>query len=107
MSTDYILAHLIRICSLLTVGRKTSKGDYLTHTQELAMSKYDPLVPFGKNLKKVRNELGISQEKLAELSGLDRTYVSVLERGKKNPSLRIIFQLAKGLNIKPKVLLDF
>ncbi len=71
------------------------------------MNKDDPLVPFGKNLKKIRTNCKISQEKLAEEAKLDRTYISVLERGKKNPSLRIICQLARALNVEPKELLNF
>lgn len=38
---------------------------------------------FARNVKKRRNELGISQEKLAELSGLHRTYIGMIERSEK------------------------
>lgn len=71
------------------------------------MNEKDYLVLFGKNLKCLRREQHISQEKLAERSKLDRTFVSVLERGHKAPSLNTIFKLAVALQVHPKVLLDF
>ncbi|MBI2798552.1 helix-turn-helix transcriptional regulator [Candidatus Saccharibacteria bacterium] len=55
---------------------------------------------FGQRLRKIRESKGISQEKLANESGLDRTYVSGIERGRRNPSLINISKLAKGLNVK-------
>jgi len=60
---------------------------------------------FGEVLRKYRNKVGISQEKLAELADLDRTYISLLERGLRQPSLTTIFNLAKALNIKPHQLI--
>jgi transcriptional regulator with XRE-family HTH domain len=53
----------------------------------------------GKKLQALRKEAGISQEKLGELTGLDQTYISGIERGKRNPSLRSIEKLAKALNV--------
>jgi transcriptional regulator with XRE-family HTH domain len=44
-------------------------------------------------------EKGLSQEKLAELSDLDRTYVSLVERGKRIPMLTTLVKIAKGLDI--------
>lgn len=52
---------------------------------------------FGCTVKKLRTEKGISQEKLAELSGLHRTYIGSLERGKRNVSLENINKLAIAL----------
>ena len=54
---------------------------------------------FGQILRQLRSEKGLSQEDLAFESGYHRTYISLLERGKKSPSLKTIFQLAKALNI--------
>ncbi|MEW6586935.1 MAG: helix-turn-helix transcriptional regulator [Nitrospirota bacterium] len=56
---------------------------------------------FGKALKKLREDRGISQEELAYESGYHRTYISQLERGQKSPSMQTIFQLASALNVKP------
>lgn len=60
---------------------------------------------FGIVLKEYRNKMSISQEKLAFNSALDRTYISLLERGKRNPTLAIIFKIAEGLKIKPSELI--
>lgn len=56
-------------------------------------------VQFGQRLRAVRETTGVSQERLAHICGLDRTYVGTLERGKKNPSLVIVFRLAAGLGV--------
>ena len=52
-----------------------------------------------------RRELGLSQESYAHECGIDRTYVSGIERGIKNPTLKVLEKLAKGLNRKPYELL--
>ncbi len=54
---------------------------------------------FGNVLKQKRKELGFSQEKLAELCSLERTYISFLERGERKPSLNITFKIAEGLGM--------
>ena len=54
---------------------------------------------FGKVLREEREANSISQEKLAEYSDLDRTYISLLERGLRQPTISTIFKLAKALNI--------
>ena len=59
----------------------------------------DVLIRFGQNLRKIRERVGISQEKLAELAGLHRTYVSSVERGERNISLLNIDRLAKALAV--------
>ncbi len=59
----------------------------------------------GKNLKDARRRRGLSQEDLAGQAGLDRTYVSQLERGIGNPSLRILSQLAAALEVQLKDLM--
>ncbi|MED4012940.1 helix-turn-helix transcriptional regulator [Priestia aryabhattai] len=54
---------------------------------------------FGQTVKKYRQEKSISQEKLAEITGLHRTYISEVERGTRNVSLINIIKIAKGLDI--------
>lgn len=54
---------------------------------------------FGEHLKAFRIKKNISQEEFAEKAGLDRTYISGLERGLRNPSLVILFKLSSALNI--------
>lgn len=58
-----------------------------------------PEQAFGIILKELRTGLGLSQEKLAFACGLDRTFISMLERGKRQPSLTSIIILAKALSI--------
>lgn len=65
----------------------------------------DVFVRFGNRLKVVRKKVGISQEKLAELAGLHRTYVSSVERGQRNISLLNIEKLAEALNIEMRDLM--
>jgi transcriptional regulator with XRE-family HTH domain len=57
------------------------------------------MIRFGKRLREVREVAGVSQEKLAELAGLHRTYVSSIERGKRNVSLVNIERLAVALGV--------
>ena len=56
-------------------------------------------------MRERRQELGLSQEELGYRSGLDRTYVSGIERGVRNPTLRVIWRLADGLDVKASDLL--
>jgi transcriptional regulator with XRE-family HTH domain len=59
----------------------------------------DVLARFGEQLRRVRTRVGISQERLAELAGLHRTYVSSVERGLRNISLLNIDKLADALEV--------
>jgi transcriptional regulator with XRE-family HTH domain len=59
----------------------------------------DVQLRFGERLREVRQQRAISQEKLAELAGLHRTYVSSIERGERNVSLVNIERLAGALNV--------
>lgn len=61
---------------------------------------------FGLKVQAVRQGKGWSQEKLALECCLDRTYISSLERGKRNVSLINIFKIAKALNIPASNLLQ-
>ncbi len=60
---------------------------------------------FGNVLRERRLERNLSQIELSELSGLDRTFISLVERGIRQPSLRSIFQLAHALELEPSELL--
>ena len=57
------------------------------------------------NIRNERNKLSISQEKLAELAGLHRTYVGQIERAEKNLTVTSLERVAKALNINIKNLL--
>jgi len=58
-----------------------------------------PAEAFGKVLKRERHLKGFSQEKLALICELDRTYISLLERGKRQPSLTTILEVSAILGI--------
>jgi DNA-binding XRE family transcriptional regulator len=63
-------------------------------------------VIFGKVLRSLREEKNLSQEQLALLSELDRTYISLLERGKRRPTINTLFALSEPLNIKPSKIIE-
>lgn len=65
----------------------------------------DIKVLLGLNLKKYRKELQLSQEKLAELASLHRTYIGAIERGERNVSLENIVAIANALKVEPYKLL--
>jgi transcriptional regulator with XRE-family HTH domain len=62
----------------------------------------DPRESFGLRLHMLRKKKGYSQERLAELSELHRTYVGAVERGERNISLLNIWKLATALGCSPK-----
>ena len=60
---------------------------------------------FANNVRRYRTEQNLSQEKLAELAGLHRTYISAVECERRNISIENIESIADALNIKPYMLL--
>ena len=58
------------------------------------------------NLLSQRERAGLSQERLGELCGLDRTEISLLERGKRFPRLDTLVRVSRALQLKPADLLD-
>ena len=60
---------------------------------------------FGRRLYELRKRSGLSQERLANLAGVDRTYVGRAEAGDHNPTLVTIHKLAKALGVEPSELL--
>jgi len=65
-----------------------------------------PEAAFGLVIRELRNQLAISQEKLALTSDMDRTFISLLERGLRQPSLKSILRLSESLKIRPGDLID-
>jgi transcriptional regulator with XRE-family HTH domain len=59
-----------------------------------------------RNLRRLRQKTGWSQEAFAFEAGLHRTYISDLERGARNPTITVVEKLAKALGVKPGALLD-
>ena len=64
------------------------------------------LKKFGDRVLSLRNQAGISQEKLAEMAEMHRTYVSGIERGERNVSLINIMRLASALNVSVSKLVE-
>ena len=60
----------------------------------------DVVKVFGNNVRKYRNALGISQEKLADISGLHRTYISAIECYRRSISLENIQRIADALGVE-------
>jgi transcriptional regulator with XRE-family HTH domain len=60
----------------------------------------------GLNVRRQREELGLSQEELAFESGLHRTYISGVERGVRNPTVVVVEKMAKALRVPASMLLE-
>ena len=61
---------------------------------------------FGTKMRSLRKEKGLSQEALADIAGMHRTYIGAIERGEQNVSLDNINKIAKALKVKPSTLLS-
>lgn len=60
---------------------------------------------FAGRLRALRRDRGLTQEALASACGLDRSYISLIELGKKSPTLRVIFKVSSALRCDPSSLL--
>jgi DNA-binding XRE family transcriptional regulator len=60
----------------------------------------------GRNVRRLRTAAGLTQTALAERSGIDRTYLSDLEAGRRNPTVTTLARLAKALGVRPSYLFD-
>ena len=63
------------------------------------------LQTFSQNVRALRLAAGLSQEQLAELAGLHRTYIGSIERGERNVSLQNVERIAAALRVAPAILL--
>lgn len=75
------------------------------------MANYTPqeretLIALGLKMKSVRLSLNLSQEELAELSGLHRTYISSMERGERNVAILNIIKICRSINLPPEKILE-
>ena len=64
------------------------------------MTTDERMIAFGKRIREVRKSKGISQERLAEMAGIDRSYMGNVERGEKNITLKKAYELCDALDIK-------
>jgi transcriptional regulator with XRE-family HTH domain len=58
----------------------------------------------GRNIRRIRDGLGASQEEIAFRAKLNRAYLSDVERGSRNPTVQIVGRIAKALGVEPKEL---
>ena len=62
------------------------------------------LKKFGHRLRSIRESKGFSQEAFANLLDVDRSYLGGIERGERNPSLKIVYRICEAIEIKPEEL---
>lgn len=65
------------------------------------------LVKFGHRIRELRTDANLSQEELAARSGLDRTFISHVERGSRSITIQSVEKISKGLGLEIKDLFDF
>ncbi len=63
------------------------------------------LVAFGQAIRQTREKQGLSQEDLSFESGLDRTYISGVERAVRNPTVKTVLRICQALGTKPSTLM--
>jgi transcriptional regulator with XRE-family HTH domain len=66
----------------------------------------DPAIAFGQVLRALRRGAGLSQEQLAFAAEIERNFVSLIERGKNQPTIRVIFKLAQALGLPASTMLS-
>ncbi len=53
----------------------------------------------GRNVRRVREKIGLTQEKLSEISGFSQQYISGLEQGRRNPTIVTLYELSQALGV--------
>ena len=64
------------------------------------MTTNERMIAFGRLVREVRKSKGISQERLAEIAGIDRSYMGNIERGEKNITLKKAYEICDALDIE-------
>ena len=70
------------------------------------MPTHDALTVLGARIRARRESLGLSQEQFADRCGFDRTYISMIERGKRNISILNLLRIAHGLDVRVSFLVE-
>ncbi len=83
--------------SILTVSKIGAMGKPISHKHILGN--------YGRKMQKVRQAKGITQEELASTLSLYRTYIGLIELGKRNPTIRALYKISKSLIVKASDLL--
>ena len=71
------------------------------------MTKSETHRKFGRRIQELRKDRSLSQERLAEIISVDRSYMGFVERGERNPTLEKIDKISKALKVSLKDLFDF
>lgn len=66
----------------------------------------DPAAAFGQVLRSLRRDAGLTQEQLALAAEVERNFVSLIERGVNQPSIRVIFKLGDALGVQPSKMME-
>jgi transcriptional regulator with XRE-family HTH domain len=97
---------LVRVARAAEVHPRVLLEDRAAPVEEPAgMDGGDPLKQFGANLRRMRDDAGLSQEVLAQDARLDRAAISIIERGTRAANLRTVLKLARALEVPPSALL--
>ena len=75
--------------------------------QSAHLARMDMRKLVGRNVKRIRQEKGLTQEQLAEISGFSQQYISGLEQGRRNPTIVSIYELATALGVGHMELVRF
>lgn len=73
-------------------------------TVKIVMAAEHKVLAFGQRVRQLRKEQGLSQEALAQLAGIDRSYMGNIERGEKNVTLKKVYEICDALEIDIKEL---
>ncbi len=71
---------------------------FLALVSEMATD--ERMIAFGKRVREMRKTKGISQERLAEMAGIDRSYMGNIERGEKNITLKKAYEICDALDVE-------
>lgn len=66
------------------------------------MTTDERMIAFGRRVREARKNKGISQESLAEMAGIDRSYMGNIERGEKNVTLKKVYEICDALDLDIK-----
>ncbi|OLF40484.1 helix-turn-helix domain-containing protein [Psychrobacter sp. Rd 27.2] len=64
------------------------------------MTTDERMIAFGRRVREMRKSKGISQERLAEMAGIDRSYMGNIERGEKNITLKKAYEICDALDVE-------
>lgn len=62
-------------------------------------NKSDDSAAFGAAVRSLRAQMGLTQEELADRSGIDRSYIGGVERGERNPTIVVVVRIARGFGL--------